>query len=195
MAGRNILITGGFGFIGTHLVEALIGCNDIHIHIVDNLSTSPVDHEAFLEKLGKPENLTYDICSVEEYCAHHAKFPNAASEIYHLASVVGPVGVLRHGGDIAKSIVDDTFRIASLAENSGARLVDVSTSEVYGGGRNGYCSEKDVKIIPPKNSIRLEYAVGKLAAEVALINKSSVSPLESVIVRPFNIAGPRQSPA
>jgi UDP-glucose 4-epimerase len=144
--------------------------------------------------LGNPENLTYDICSVEEYCANHAKSPNQLSEIYHLASVVGPVGVLRHGGNIAKSIVDDTYRMAALAETSGARLLDVSTSEVYGGGRNGYCSEKDVKIIPPTNSIRLEYAVGKLAAEVALINKSSVRSLEAVIVRPFNIAGPRQSP-
>ena len=194
MAVRHILITGGFGFIGTHLVEALIGCPDIHIHIVDNLSTSPVNHEAFLEKLGQPENLSHDVCSVEEYCTNRAKPVNQFSEIYHLASVVGPVGVLRHGGNIAKSIVDDTYRIAALAEQCGARLVNVSTSEVYGGGRNGYCSEKDVKIIPPKNSLRLEYAVGKLAAEVALINKCSVSSLEAVIVRPFNIAGPRQSP-
>lgn len=195
MATQNVLITGGFGFIGTHLVESLLDYPDTHIHVVDNLSTTPVDHGAFLEKLGQPENLTCDVCSVENYCTENPKSTEQFDQIYHLASVVGPVGVLRHGGNIAKSIVDDTFRIATLAEQCGARLVDVSTSEVYGGGRNGYCSEKDLKIIPPKTSVRLEYAVGKLAAEVALMNKCSVSSLEAVIVRPFNIAGPRQSPA
>jgi UDP-glucose 4-epimerase len=64
---------------------------------------------------------------------------------------------------------------------------------VYGGGRDGYCSEKDSKIIPPKVSVRLEYAVAKMAAEVALINTARTTDLETVIVRPFNIAGPRQS--
>jgi UDP-glucose 4-epimerase len=85
------------------------------------------------------------------------------------------------------------YRMVDLARTSNARLCDISTSEVYGGGRNGYCSEQDQKIIPPHVSVRLEYAVAKLAAEVALMNMSRVTELDVVIVRPFNIAGPRQS--
>ena len=49
-------------------------------------------------------------------------------------------------------------------------MLDASTSEVYGGGRNGLCREQDDKIVPAETSFRLEYAVAKLAAETALIN-------------------------
>jgi UDP-glucose 4-epimerase len=129
---------------------------------------------------------------VEEFCREHAR-DWRFDRIYHLASVVGPVGVLGHAGRIAKSILDDAYRLMDLAMAMDARLLDVSTSEVYGGGRDGYCSEKDSKIIPPKVSVRLEYAVAKMAAEVALINTSRTASLDVVIVRPFNIAGPRQS--
>jgi UDP-glucose 4-epimerase len=80
-----------------------------------------------------------------------------------------------------------------IAKQDKARLCDVSTSEVYGGGRDGYCAESDAKIIPPKISVRLEYAVAKLACEVALANTTRVSDLFAVVIRPFNIAGPRQS--
>jgi nucleoside-diphosphate-sugar epimerase len=188
----RILVTGGFGFIGTHLVESLCAKPENSVHVVDNLSTSPVEPDPFVDEVGRPANLTWDICSVEQY---HADLSSGASfdQIYHLASAVGPVGVLSHAGKLAPSIVNDTIRIIDLALKTGARIVDVSTSEVYGGGRDGYCSENDFKIVPPKVSIRLEYAVAKLAAEVALINTTKVTPLQAAIVRPFNVAGPRQS--
>src|SRR3990172_11312613 len=89
--------------------------------------------------------------------------------------------------------MNDTVRIIRMALRSNARIVDVSTSEVYGGGRDGYCSENDFKIVPPQVTVRLEYAVGKLAAEISLINATRVTPLYAAIVRPFNVAGPRQS--
>jgi len=72
-------------------------------------------------------------------------------------------------------------------------VVDMSTSEIYGGGRDGYCSENDFKIVPPQVTVRLEYAVGKLASEISLVNTTRVTPLHATIVRPFNVAGPRQS--
>jgi UDP-glucose 4-epimerase len=190
---RNVLVTGGFGFLGTHLVERLLGEGETRVHVVDNLSTSSIDVGAFMKRAGRTERITYDLCSVEQFISdgrQKARF----DEIYHLASVVGPVGVLSHGGTIVKSIVEDTYRMIDVARRDKARLVDISTSEIYGGGRDGYCSENDAKIITSKVSVRLEYAVGKLACEVALTNMSRVSDLDAVIVRPFNIAGPRQSP-
>jgi nucleoside-diphosphate-sugar epimerase len=90
-------------------------------------------------------------------------------------------------------MVQNTYSVADYALRVNAKLCDVSTSEVYGGGRNGYCSEKQSMIIPPKTSARLEYAVAKLGCEIALMNKTKVTDLHATIVRPFNVAGPRQS--
>jgi UDP-glucose 4-epimerase len=188
---KRILVTGGFGFIGSHLVERLLADRTSHVHVVDSLVTSPLDVGAYVARLREPARLTWDVCTLEEYCARPER--GGWDEIYHLASVVGPVGVLAHAGKIAGMVVNDTYRIIELAVSSGARVVDVSTSEVYGGGRDGYCSERDFKVIQPKVTVRLEYAVGKLAAEIALINTTKVAPLHACIVRPFNVAGPRQS--
>ncbi len=188
---KRILVTGGFGFLGGHLVERLVANPGNYVQVVDDLSTSPLDHRSYLAELGAPASLTYSICSVEAFCKNGPRLE--FDEIYHLASVVGPAGVLPHAGRIIQLVVDDTYRLIELALRCGAKLVDVSTSEVYGGGRNGFCAEDYPKIVPAKTTVRLEYAVGKLAAETAVINTCAVSPLKACIVRPFNIAGPRQS--
>ncbi|MBF0319643.1 MAG: NAD-dependent epimerase/dehydratase family protein [Nitrospirae bacterium] len=189
---RNILVTGGFGFIGGHLIDYLTKhYPSDNIHVIDALYSNPIPHEILLNELGARNNLTYEICTIEDY---NKKQNNTKwDQIYHLASVVGPAGVLKYAGDIIKSIVMDTYILMDLALKNNARLLDVSTSEIYGGGQEGYCSEEFAKIIPPITTIRLEYAIAKLASETALLNKAKVSPLDVVIIRPFNIAGPRQS--
>jgi UDP-glucose 4-epimerase len=188
---RRVLVTGGFGFIGSHLVELLLEDSETHVHVVDSLITSPIDVGLYCKRIAHPDLLTYTIGTVKEYLSS-PRLPNY-DEVYHLASVVGPVGVLGHAGDILLKIAEDTSLVASYAHSMGARVVDVSTSEVYGGGRDGYCSEKDVMIITPRYSARLEYAVAKLGAEISLINLSKSQSLNVTIVRPFNVAGPRQS--
>jgi UDP-glucose 4-epimerase len=189
---KKILVTGGFGFIGSHLIELLLEEPETHVHVVDNLSSSPLPLDHLLAEINQPENLTYDVQSVAEYCEQDGRFAEF-DEIYHLASVVGPAGVLAHAGRIVQSTVDDSYLLMELALRNDAKLVDVSTSEVYGGGREGLCKEDFSKIVPAETTVRLEYAVGKLAAEIALINSTKVTPLKCSIVRPFNIAGPRQS--
>jgi UDP-glucose 4-epimerase len=189
---RAVLVTGGFGFIGTHLVEALLTDADLRVHVVDSLITSPIDVKAYLRRLRHSDRLTYDTCTVKEYLSHRNL--SVFDEIYHLASIVGPVGVLKHAGRILQTMVQDMYVVCDYAVRTKARLCDVSTSEVYGGGRDGYCSEKDSMIIPPKISVRLEYAVAKLGCEVALMNMTKAAELHATIVRPFNVAGPRQSP-
>jgi UDP-glucose 4-epimerase len=188
---NRILITGGFGFIGGHLIEELAKDDNNRIHVVDNLSSNPLPLDILLDELEHPSNLTYDICSVEKFCGDNPS--REFDQIYHLASPVGPAGVLKHAGQMIKVIVDDTYRLMDLALRNEAKLVDVSTSEVYGGGQDGYCSENQPKVVPPITTVRLEYAIGKLAAETAIINTCKVTELKTCIVRPFNIAGPRQS--
>jgi UDP-glucose 4-epimerase len=186
---RRVLVTGGCGFIGSHLVEALLEDEDVRVHVVDSLVAPAVDPESFLRAHPGRSRLSYDFCPVTEYAARPTQPP--PNEIYHLASVVGPVGVLAHGGRLVRSIVQDTYAVADLALATRARLCDVSTSEVYG-GREGRCSEDEPLVIPTRVSVRGEYALAKCAAEAALVNLSRVSELEAVIVRPFNVAGPRQ---
>jgi nucleoside-diphosphate-sugar epimerase len=187
----RVLVTGGFGFLGSHVLADLVRDDAVEaIHVVDDLSTSAIPLETLLDELGRPGHLTHDLVTVHEYMSGA---PDEFDLIVHLASVVGPAGVLRHGGRIVSSIVNDTYLLADYAIDRGARLLDVSTSEVYGGGRDGLCGEDDMKVVPPETTFRLEYAVGKLAAETALVNLHERYGLQAVIVRPFNIAGPRQS--
>lgn len=192
----NILITGGFGFIGGHLIHRLLvgaTANGIrpYVHVVDNLSTSPVPVEVLLGDLNYPNQLTYDLMPIHDWLR------NGTSDewdiIYHLASPVGPAGILPYAGKMAHYIVQDTVGLIELAKRSNALLVDISTSEIYGGGQNGLCSETMPRIVPPETTVRLEYAIGKLAAETAIMNECHINGLKASIIRPFNVAGPRQS--
>jgi nucleoside-diphosphate-sugar epimerase len=192
---RQVLVTGGFGFLGSHLIERLFKDPETAVVVVDNQSSSTIDIEAFLQRLQPLGRLTHEHCAVAEFCQRERHRRRPIDEIYHLASVVGPVSVLAHSGQITRSILDDLYRVIELAQQTGARLCDVSTSEIYGGGRSGLCSEDDPKVITSTHSPRLEYALGKLAGEVALQNTVRVSDLFGVIIRPFNVAGPRQGAA
>jgi UDP-glucose 4-epimerase len=190
---RNILVLGGFGFLGSHLVEILLREPGQRVHVVDNLSTSPLPLETLLAEIGPAPRLTWSIEDVSAFYERQAREPEPWDEIYHLASLVGPAGILPHAGRIAAPMINDLVGVAELALRLGARLLLVSTSEVYGGGASGLCSEAMPRIVSPEASPRLEYAVGKLAAETVLLNLCRAHRLDALIVRPFNITGPRQS--
>jgi nucleoside-diphosphate-sugar epimerase len=190
----NILVTGGAGFVGGHLIERLLKQGH-QVHVVDNLSSNPIPVRDLLDELGNPENLTifYEGIVPYFYIWLSQKDPPKYDQIYHLASPVGPAGILQYAGRMVKEIVDDLDCLIEMAIECDARLLDVSTSEVYGGGIGGLCREDMARIVPAKTTVRLEYAVAKLAAETMLVNTCQVTDLDAVIVRPFNVAGPRQS--
>ena len=188
----NILVTGGFGFIGSTLVQLLLKEPGCHVHVVDDMSTSSIDLQDYLGQLGRPANLSYDITTVQKFFARSDV--GEWHDIYHLASPVGPAGVLPHAGNMVREVVRDAYLIVDYCLAHGARMLEVSTSEIYGGGQSGYCPESTPKIVPAETTIRLEYAIAKLAAETAIINLCRNKGLQAAIVRPFNVAGPRQSP-
>lgn len=188
---RRVLITGGFGFIGGHLLELLLSRPGTRVHVADNLSTSPLPLERMLEELPPNGDFTYAIQDLKD----HFNGLGHYDEVFHLASLVGPAGILPYSGQIASSILGDALRMAEFALEHRARLVFVSSSEVYGGGSCGCCREEMPGRIPAAVSARAEYAAGKLAAEVALLNLSRTRGLDVRVVRPFNVAGPRQSGA
>lgn len=184
---KKILITGGLGFIGSHCVEKWTNL-DFDITIIDNLSTNalPEDHHLF-EKcvLIKKDLLEVDITTLPKF-----------DIILHLASPVGPVGVLKHSGKMASIIIDDIYWAINSATFNNCPLIFVSTSEIYGHrDEKTYLSENDPKILVGDFTVRNEYAIAKLLSEIAIVNTSKINPnFKFQIIRPFNVSGEYQLP-
>lgn len=167
------VVTGGFGFIGRHLVAQLLYNGD-HVTVID-------DGRNGTEPLEDRPNLTIRPSAVERV------YLIQADVIYHLAAPVGPVGVLSLAGKITQDVIDSSAMVARWALANRAVLINVSTSEVYGSG--GADSESDPCSFRAPPSARKEYAVAKLAAETMLANMPG---LRVRTIRPFNVAGPGQ---
>lgn len=181
--GKNILITGGNGFIGRCLIKRLSGYDSVDLlHVVDNLCNSDYPDEEFFKTFPKVKMSIQSVSDFQPERRYH--------EIWHLASPVGPAGVLNYAGQMAPMIVSDTSKIAHMALSMGARMIDISTSEVYGKDPGDIPQEEDIdKIVPADITVRLEYGVAKLASEVSLKNLHDKTGLHVNIIRPFNIIG------
>jgi len=115
------VVTGSYGFIGSHLVDRLLSDGWEVIGVDDGRNgTAAIDGR---------EGLTVWHTAVER-----ADVLIPVDAIFHLAAPVGPVGVLRRGGQITREVVDASAKVAAWAIHSGCPLIDVSTSEVYGSG-------------------------------------------------------------
>lgn len=181
----SILITGGLGFVGSHLADSLLA-EGHQVVLVDNCQSNAVDPDYFQGRC----RVVVD--KIEVAAPRLGKDVERFDEIYHLASIVGPAGVLEFAGDIARSVIESGDVATALALEHGARLIVASTSEVY--GRSGFLDESLDCIVSSEVTVRLEYAAAKLTSEIAVLNKAKVSQLHVNVVRPFNISGPRQKP-
>jgi len=178
---KRALVTGCFGFIGSHLTDLLVE-NGYTIFGIDNLmnnTVDPGDLKGVVSWKSKIEDsVLYDDIDVDI--------------VYHLASTVGPVGVLGRSGELGYEILYDTVLLRDLCIESQVKFVYISTSEIYGDVRDW--REDSVKVFPACYTVRSEYAVGKMASEMAIVNKARIEDLNYLIIRPFNVAGPRQKP-
>lgn len=187
MKSKKILITGGLGFIGTHCVEKWGGLG-YDITIVDNLSSNALPPTDELFK--NCSIIIEDILNVD--VTQLGKF----DMILHLASPVGPVGVLKHSGRMASIIIDDIYWAINAAKYNKCPLVFISTSEIYG-YRDGktYLKEDEQKVLNGEFTVRNEYAIAKLLAEIVLANTAKIDPeFKYQTIRPFNVSGRYQLP-
>ena len=184
---KKILITGGLGFIGTHCIEKWGGLG-YEITIIDNLSSNalPPNHEVFKNcNIIIDDLLNVDINKLDKF-----------DIILHLASPVGPVGVLKHSGKMASIIIDDIYWAINAAKHNSSPLIFISTSEIYGHREHKtYLEEGDIKVLSGDFTVRNEYAMAKLLAEIVLSNTAKIDlNFKYQIIRPFNVSGEYQLP-
>jgi len=183
---KNMLITGGAGFLGTHSVEKYLE-NDYKVTVIDNFSTAVIN-----EKNSVLKNVNLINGNILDYQSFEllGKF----NLILHLASPVGPAGILKHSGRMARYILDDVYWAIDCAVFNNCPLIFLSTSEIYGyRDKPILLKEEDDKILMGDFKVRNEYSVSKLLAEIVLSNISKINKnLKYQIIRPFNISGARQ---
>lgn len=181
----RILVTGGLGFIGSALAEQLLQCGN-QITVVDSLVSNVVEPRFLTDPY---PGAAIEIASVEDYFRGNGPATTSFDLAIHAASLVGPAGILAHAGTIGEQIVHSTSQLLHYCKVRQVPLIYFSSAEVY--GHSGILDEEMDIRVPCRYNARLEYALGKLTCESMLIN-SRAAGLQSVIIRPFNVVGPRQ---
>ena len=186
--GKHVIVTGGAGFIGSHLVERLL--RDSHrVVVIDDVSTGSWKNLAAVESnpaLAKIPARVSRCENLDELCA-------GASQIFHLAATVGVELVMSSGIETIRNNLDETQAILEVASRHQTPLLLTSTSEVYGKSAKNEFSEEDDLLIGPPNLHRWSYACSKLMDEFLALAHSRERGLPVVVVRLFNTVGPRQT--
>lgn len=184
--GQTVLLTGGAGFIGTHLVERLH--SDNRCLVFDNLRRDALSPTGLLA-LDNVELIKGDVRDKEALREAAAE----ADVVIHMASIAGVDSVLANPVLVMEIALLGTYHALEAARTSGRckRFVDFSTSEVF--GRFAYkVAEGDTTELGAVGEARWTYAVSKLATEHLAHNYDKQYGLPTASIRPFNIYGPRQ---
>src|ERR687896_2419479 len=184
----RILITGGAGFIGSHLAEALLG--DGHeVFALDDLSTGSIDNIAHLK--GRP-GFHYTIDSVFNEPLV-AEMVDRADVVFHLAAAVGVKLIVEKPVHTIETNVHGTEVILKHAAKKKKLVFIASTSEVYGKSADVPFRESADLVLGPSEKHRWAYACSKLIDEFLALAYWKEKQLPVVIVRFFNTVGPRQT--
>jgi nucleoside-diphosphate-sugar epimerase len=184
--GWRILVTGGAGFIGSHLVERLAGRNELRLF--DTLHRNALTGTG-LEALPTVELIQGDV--LDRAAVDRAI--QGCNAVIHLASIAGVDTVMRIPVQTMRVSLLGTANLleAAAAQPDMRRFIDFSTSEVF--GSHAYnVSEGDVTSLGAVGEARWTYSVAKLATEHLCMCYFREQGLPAVAVRPFNIYGPRQ---
>lgn len=181
----NVAITGGLGFIGSHLAERFHGSGDT-VLVIDDGSASVVETDDI-----RRESLDVFHSDAELWATKMHRRP--LDLVVHAAAPVGPGAVASMGGAIAREIIRTTHAVAFSCAELGIPLVNISSSEVYGIpgspiARGGPIESTPIGHAGPFTA-RSEYGLAKATAECVVANIGG----RSCSVRPFNTAGPRQA--
>src|SRR5215204_1098794 len=183
---KRALVTGGAGFIGSHLCERLLLGEGYEVLCVDNLRTGSLENIAHLRAEASFEYVQHDVTT-------HIDYPGRVDEVYHFASPASPADFERIPIPILKVGALGTYNALGLAKARGARFMLASTSEVYGDPLVHPQPEEYWGNVNPIG-IRGVYDEAKRYAEAITMAYHRYHGVDTRIVRIFNTYGPRMRP-
>lgn len=187
---QRALVTGGAGFIGSHLVERLIERGD-HVTVLDDLSTGRLTNLQAVE-----DHAEFDLVHGSVLDAELVDdLIDKADVVYHLAAAVGVDWVLRHPLRSLETNIQGTEHVlrACAAKATPRRVLIASTSEVYGKNDKDALAEDDDRVLGSSRLSRWFYASAKGIDEAFALAYWQERNLPVTVVRLFNTVGPRQT--
>ena len=184
----RVFITGGAGFVGSHLCEALLERGD-EVSVLDNLSTGSIDNIAHLK--GHPR-FRYTIDTVENEPLL-AELIDRADVVVHLAAAVGVKLIVEQPVHTIETNVHGTEVVLRHANKKKKLVLIASTSEVYGKSTTVPFAENADLVLGPTSKHRWAYACSKLIDEFLALAYWKERKLPVIVVRLFNTVGPRQT--
>ena len=182
------LITGGAGFIGSHLAESLLDRGD-QVVLLDNLSTGSVDN---IRHLKSSDRMQYHLDNLENRQLL-AELVDDADIVVHLAAAVGVKLIVESPVKTIETNVNGTQMVLEAACKKKKLVLTASTSEVYGKNTNVPFHEDADLVLGPTTKGRWSYAASKALDEFLALSYWKEKRLPVIVARLFNTVGPRQT--
>ena len=184
----RFLITGGAGFIGSHLAERLLDRGD-HVVLLDNLSTGSMEN---IRHLKSSDRMEYHLDSIENRQLV-AELVDGADVVVHLAAAVGVRLIVESPVRTIETNVNGTQHILEAAARKRKLVLTASTSEVYGKSTQVPFREEADLVLGPTTKGRWSYAASKALDEFLALSYWKEKKVPVIVVRLFNTVGPRQT--
>lgn len=182
------LITGGAGFIGSHLAEELLDKGH-QVFLIDDLSTGSIDN---IEHLKKNKGFSYTIDTILNSPVL-AELIDKCDVVFHMAAAVGVMLIIESPVNTIETNIKGTEAVLIHANKKKKKVIIASTSEVYGKSDQKSFKENGDLILGPTTKGRWSYACSKAIDEFLALAYCKEKRLPVVITRLFNIVGPRQT--
>jgi UDP-glucose 4-epimerase len=184
----RFLITGGAGFIGSHLADHLLAAGH-EVFVIDDLSTGAMDNIRHLK--GHPR-FHYAIDTIANASLLH-ELVDSVDSVFHLAAAVGVKLVVESPVRTIETNIHGTGWVLAAAEKKRKPVLVASSSEVYGKATQVPFREDDDMVLGPSSKARWSYACSKAIDEFLALAYGRERGLPAVVVRLFNTVGPRQT--
>ena len=190
----KILITGGAGFIGSHLAEAHLNKGD-DVYIIDDLSTGSMENIKHLSTTDRYHDRFF--IHIDSILNHELmmELVGICDTVFHMAAAVGVQYILDKPLESIHTNIQGTEMVLGLCNKFKKKVLLASTSEVYGKHLHAPLVETDNIIYGPSSKFRWSYAASKLMDEFTALAYHRTNGLKVTIARLFNTVGPRQTGA